>query len=63
MAKIQWIHRAGAAVKVEAALEANGQMVIAELPRSEYARLKLERGQRVLVLPRDARVFPVDYEI
>jgi len=63
VAIIQWIHRAGATVKVEAQLESNGQVVIAELPRTEYARLKLERGQRVLVLPRGARVFPADFEI
>ena len=45
-------------MKIEAELESNGQMVIAELPRTEYARLKLERGQRVLVLPRDATGVP-----
>ncbi len=45
VAVIQWIHRAGATVKVEAILESSAQVVIAELPRTEFARLKLERGQ------------------
>ncbi len=63
IARIAWIHRAGATVKIEVQLEATGQVVVAELPRTEYARLKLERGQRVLVLPRDARIFPGDFQI
>jgi sulfate transport system ATP-binding protein len=58
-----WVHRAGALVKVEIELQPSGQIVVAELPRARFAQLNLERGQRVSVLSRDARIFPSDYQI
>ncbi len=63
LARIVWIHRAGATVKVEVEVEATGQLVVAEIPRERWAQLALERGQLVLALPRDLRIFPTDYQI
>ncbi len=60
---VVWIHRAGATVKVEIELEGTGKLISAEMDQTRYAILKLERGQRVEVAPRDARFFPGDYEI
>jgi len=62
-ARIVWLHRAGVNIKVEVELEATGQLVVAELPRARYDAVALERGQRVYVLSRDARIFPGDYQI
>jgi sulfate transport system ATP-binding protein len=61
--RIIWIHRAGATVKVEVELDADHQLVVAELPRARYNDLRLDRGQRVAVLSRDARIFSADYQI
>ena len=63
LARIVWIHRAGATVKVEVEVEATGQLVVAEIPRERWTQLALERGQLVLALPRDLRIFPSDYQI
>jgi sulfate transport system ATP-binding protein len=63
LARIVWVHRAGATVKVELEVEGSGQLVVAELPRERYAGLGLERGQRVLAVPRDVRIFSTDYQI
>ncbi|HEY4330695.1 MAG TPA: sulfate ABC transporter ATP-binding protein [Phycisphaerae bacterium] len=63
MAQIVWIHRAGATVKVEVELEGSGQLVVAEMARSRYASLELQRGQRVQVVTREARIFPGDFQI
>ncbi len=62
-AQVVWVHRAGVNIKVEVELEGSGQLVVAELPREKYASMSLERGQRVFVLSRDARIFPGDYQI
>jgi sulfate transport system ATP-binding protein len=60
---VVWVHKAGSAVKVEVELEGSGQLVVAEMPRTRYAELKLERGQRVAVVTRDARIFAADFQI
>jgi sulfate transport system ATP-binding protein len=62
-AKVAWVHRAGVNIKVEVELEGSGQLVVAELPRSRYAGVPLERGQRVYVVSTDARIYPGDYQI
>jgi sulfate transport system ATP-binding protein len=62
-ARVVWVHRAGAMVKVEVELEGSGQLVVAELARERFAPLQLERGQRVFVVSRDARIFSADYQI
>jgi sulfate transport system ATP-binding protein len=62
-ARVAWVHRAGVNIKVEVELEGTGQLVVAELPRSRYASVTLERGQRVYVVSTDARIFPGDYQI
>jgi sulfate transport system ATP-binding protein len=63
LGRVSWVHRAGASVKVEVELEGSGQVVVAELPRTRYAELNLERGQRVYVRSRDARIFSADFQI
>ncbi len=64
LGRIAWVNRAGVNIKVEVELEGSGQVVTAELPRTkEGGGLKLERGQRVLVVSRDARIFSGDYQI
>jgi ABC-type molybdate transport system ATPase subunit len=50
-------------VKVEVEMEGSGQLVVAEITRVRYAELQFERGQRVQVLTRDARIFSADYQI
>ena len=62
-ARVMWVHRAGATVKVELEVEGTGQLVVVELPRGRYAELQVERGDRVLAVPREARVFSADYQI
>jgi sulfate transport system ATP-binding protein len=62
-ARVAWVHRAGVNIKVEVELEDSGQLVVAELPRSRYASVPLDRGQRVYVVSTDARIFPGDYQI
>ncbi len=62
-ARVVWVHRAGAMIKVELEVEGSGQLVIAELPRDRYGELGLEKGQRVLAIPRDVRIFSSDYQI
>ncbi len=62
-ARVAWVHRAGATVKVELEVEGEGQLVMAEVAREKWASLDLQRGERVLVIARDARVFAGDYEI
>ncbi|MGN6368257.1 MAG: sulfate/molybdate ABC transporter ATP-binding protein [Phycisphaerae bacterium] len=62
-ARIVWVHRAGATVKVEVEVEGSGQLVVAEMPRERWSSLSLERGHRVLAVPRDLRIFPSDYQI
>jgi sulfate transport system ATP-binding protein len=62
-ARVTWVHRAGAMVKVELEVEGTGQVMAVELPRARYAELQVERGDRVLAVPREARVFSADYEI
>ncbi len=64
--QIVWIHRIGPTVKVEVELEnmpEDRKLVVAELPRSRFAGLNLQRGDRVGVVPRDARTFDGDFEI
>ncbi|HVT82312.1 MAG TPA: TOBE-like domain-containing protein [Phycisphaerae bacterium] len=61
--EVVWVHRAGATVKVEVELEGSRRLVSAEMDQTRYAAVKLQRGQRVAVMPRDARFFPADYEI
>ncbi|HUO07124.1 MAG TPA: sulfate/molybdate ABC transporter ATP-binding protein [Phycisphaerae bacterium] len=63
LARITWVHRVGATVKVEVEVEGNGQIVVAEMPREKYLQLSLERGQRVMAVPRDVRIFSTDYQI
>ena len=60
--RVVWLHRVGATVKVEVEMDA-GQLVTAELPHARFAALSLERGDRVEVIPRDARTFGAEYEI
>jgi sulfate transport system ATP-binding protein len=62
-AKVVWVHRAGAAVTVELEVEGTGQLVVAELARERFAELKLERGDRVMAVAKDMRVFATDYQI
>jgi sulfate transport system ATP-binding protein len=62
-ARVLWVHRAGATIKVELEVEGSGQLVVAELPRDRYGELGLEKGQRVLAIPRDVRIFSSDYQI
>ncbi len=42
---------------------ADGQVVMANLTRERYDQLKLEPDQQVYVKPRDAKAFPLYYEI
>ena len=42
---------------------ADGQVVMANLTRDRYDQLKLEPDQQVYVKPRDAKAFPLYYEI
>lgn len=42
---------------------ADGQVVMANLTRERYDQLKLEPNQQVYVKPRDAKAFPIYYEI
>jgi sulfate/thiosulfate transport system ATP-binding protein len=62
-ARVMWVGRAGSMVKVEVEVEGTGQVVAVELPRGRYAELQVERGDRVLAVPKGARVFSADYEI
>ena len=41
----------------------DGQVLMANLTRERYAQLKLEPDQQVYVKPRDAKAFPLYYEI
>jgi sulfate transport system ATP-binding protein len=61
VARVVWVHRAGATVKVELEVEGTNQLVVAEVNREKWATLDFQRGDRVLVLARDSRIF--DYEI
>ena len=63
LARVIWVGRAGSTVKVELEVEGTGQVVAVELPRGRYAELQVERGDRVLAVPKEARVFSADYEI
>jgi sulfate transport system ATP-binding protein len=63
MGRVMWVHRAGATVKVELEVEGTGQLVVAEVAREKWAGLGLERGERVLVVAKDSRVFAGDWEI
>ncbi|HVX86827.1 MAG TPA: TOBE-like domain-containing protein [Phycisphaerae bacterium] len=63
MGRVVWVHRAGATVKVELEVEGTGQLVVAEVARDKWAGLALERGERVLVVAKDSRVFAGDWEI
>ncbi len=63
VARVVWVHRAGPTVKVEVEIEGTGQLVVVELPRSQYSSLNLQRGQRVYAVSRDARIFPTDFQI
>jgi sulfate transport system ATP-binding protein len=62
-ARVTWVGRAGSMVKVELEVEGTGQVVAVELPRGRYAELRVERGDRVLAVPREVRVFSADYQI
>ncbi len=62
-ARVMWVHRAGSTVKVELEVEGTGQLVAVELPRERYGALGVERGERVMVVPREVRVFSGDYQI
>jgi len=62
-ARVVWVHRAGAAVTVEVEVEGTGQLVVAELSRERFGELNLERGERVLVVAKDVRVFAGDWQI
>jgi sulfate transport system ATP-binding protein len=61
-ARIERIHAAGPTVKVELVTEGGGP-VQAEISQEQLAELKLERGERVWVHPRQKRVFAEDYSI
>jgi sulfate transport system ATP-binding protein len=63
VARVQWVHRAGSTVKVELEVEGTGQLVVAEVNREKWAGLEFQRGDRVLVVARDSRVFSGDWEI
>lgn len=63
VARVQWVHRAGSTVKVELEVEGTGQLVVAEVNREKWAGLDFQRGDRVLVVARDSRVFSGDWEI
>jgi sulfate transport system ATP-binding protein len=63
VARVQWVHRAGSTVKVELEVEGTGQLVVAEVNREKWASLEFQRGDRVLVVARDSRVFSGDWEI
>ncbi len=63
LARVSWIHRAGAQVKVELEVIATGQLLVVELSRERAASLHLERNQQVYALPKQLRVFSGDYQI
>ncbi|MGH7516041.1 MAG: sulfate/molybdate ABC transporter ATP-binding protein [Gemmatimonadales bacterium] len=50
----------GASVRLELSGIADGETIEAELSRERYAELRLQRGDRVFVRPRRARVFVPD---
>jgi sulfate transport system ATP-binding protein len=52
----------GASVRLELSGIAHGETIEAELSRERYAELGLQRGDRVFVRPRRARVFVPDQE-
>ena len=72
-AKVIWVHRAGATIKVELAVEGGGgadktksdggEVLVVELPRQRYAEIPVEAGAIVWAVPRDLRVFSGDYQI
>ena len=69
-AKVIWVHRAGATIKVELAVEGGGggkgdggDILVVELPRQRYAEIPVEAGAIVWAVPRDLRVFSGDYQI
>ena len=69
-AKVVWVHRAGATIKVELVVEAgdghkadDGEVIVVEMPRQRYAEIPVEAGAIVWAVPRDLRVFSGDYQI
>jgi len=62
-AKVTWVHRAGALVKVEVELEDGGTLLVIELSPERYASTPVVAGQRIFATPRAARVYGAEYQI
>jgi sulfate transport system ATP-binding protein len=62
-ATVAWVHRAGAAVKVELRVEGRVTLLMVELPRERAAELNLKVGETVWAVAKQMRVFAGDYEI
>ena len=57
-AVVRHIRRYGPMVRLEMDRTEDGQMIEAEVPRARFDDLGVDRGDKVYVSPRSARVFP-----
>ena len=62
-ARVTQLHAVGPVVRVELADAATGQVIEAELTKSQSAELRLGVGETVHVRPRNAKIYVEDYSI
>jgi sulfate transport system ATP-binding protein len=62
-AKVAWVHRAGAVVKVELKVEGRASLLMVELSRARADELELQVDQQVWAVAKQMRVFAGDYQI
>lgn len=65
-ARVEWVHRAGATIKVELRVEGStgkagkeGEVLVVEMARERYATVEVKAGDLVWAVPREVRVFRV----
>jgi sulfate transport system ATP-binding protein len=56
-AVVRHVSAFGPVVRLELDRAEDGQLIEAELPRGRYRELNLRKGDRIFVLPKQARVF------
>jgi sulfate/thiosulfate transport system ATP-binding protein len=61
-ARIERIHSAGPAVRIEVVAE-SGERILVEMPHDRFRNVTLRANDEVYLSPRDARVFLEDYSI
>lgn len=62
-AEVRHIQKLGPSVRVTLAMNANDEIIEAELTRDVFQNLGLQQGEQVYVRPRQVRVFVEDYQI